>query len=88
MHYAYVDGKRVSNHLMRDCRTFMKLQEAIGFIQAEKPGSIAYGAPPPPPSYNGDKTNQRHPSSDRQSNEGYLQSKVQIALMIQPVPKS
>jgi hypothetical protein len=29
IHYAYVDGKRVSNHLMRDCRTFMKLQEAI-----------------------------------------------------------
>jgi hypothetical protein len=27
IHYAYVDGKRVSNHVMRDCRTFMKLQE-------------------------------------------------------------
>jgi hypothetical protein len=24
MHYVYVDGKRVSNHLMRDCRTFLK----------------------------------------------------------------
>jgi hypothetical protein len=23
--YAYLDGKRVSNHLMRDCRTFVKL---------------------------------------------------------------
>jgi hypothetical protein len=29
IHYRYLDGKRVSNHLMRDCRTFMKLQEAI-----------------------------------------------------------
>jgi hypothetical protein len=34
---------------MRDCRTFMKLQEAMEFSQAEKPGSTAYGAPPPPP---------------------------------------
>jgi hypothetical protein len=25
IHYAYLDGKRVSNHLMRDCRTFLRL---------------------------------------------------------------
>jgi hypothetical protein len=25
MHYTYVDRKRVSNHLMRDCITFLKL---------------------------------------------------------------
>jgi hypothetical protein len=49
MNYAYVDGKRVSNHLMRDCRTFLKLQEAIGLKQADAQGPIAYGAPPPPP---------------------------------------
>jgi hypothetical protein len=30
MHYTYVDGKRVSNHRMKDCRTFIKLQEAVG----------------------------------------------------------
>jgi hypothetical protein len=29
IHYAYLNGKRVSNHLMRDCRTFVKLQEAM-----------------------------------------------------------
>jgi hypothetical protein len=46
IHYAYIDGKRVSNHLMTDCRTFMKLQEAIVYNQAEKLGSTAYGAPP------------------------------------------
>jgi hypothetical protein len=28
MHYTYVDGKRVSRHAMKDCRTFIKLQEA------------------------------------------------------------
>jgi hypothetical protein len=24
IHYAYLDGKRISNHLMRDCRTFLR----------------------------------------------------------------
>jgi hypothetical protein len=76
IHYAYVDGKRVSNHLMRDCMTFMKLQEAIEFSQAEKPGSISYGAPPPP-HYDKDAANQGYP---RQSNESYPQSKVHITL--------
>jgi hypothetical protein len=72
IHYTYLDGKRVSNHLMRDCRTFMKLQEAIEFSQAEKPGSTAYGAPPPPP-YNKGAANQGHP---RQSNQAYPQLTV------------
>jgi hypothetical protein len=25
IHYTYLDGKRVSNHLMKDCRTFLRL---------------------------------------------------------------
>jgi hypothetical protein len=29
IHYAYLDGKRVSKHLMRDCRTFLRLQDAM-----------------------------------------------------------
>jgi hypothetical protein len=62
----------------------MKLQEAIECSQAEKPGSTAYDAPPPP-SYNKDAANQGYP---RQSSQGYLQSKEYIAAMIQPVPKS
>jgi hypothetical protein len=60
IHYTYLDGKRISNQLMRDCRTFMKLQEAIEFSQAEKPGSMAYGAPPPPP-YNKGTVNEGYP---------------------------
>jgi hypothetical protein len=28
IHYAYLDGKRVSNHQMKDCRTFLRLQDA------------------------------------------------------------
>jgi hypothetical protein len=35
MHYAYIDGKRVSRHAMKDCRTFLKLQEAVRYKQAE-----------------------------------------------------
>jgi hypothetical protein len=35
MPYTYVDGKRVSRHTMKNCRTFLKLQEAVGFKQAE-----------------------------------------------------
>jgi hypothetical protein len=27
IHYAYLDGKRVSNHLMRDCRTFLNCKK-------------------------------------------------------------
>jgi hypothetical protein len=51
MHYAYVDGKRVSNHLMRDCRTFLRLQEVVGLKQADAQGTIAYDAPPPLPNH-------------------------------------
>jgi hypothetical protein len=29
IHYAYLDGKRVSNHQMKDCRTFVRLQNAM-----------------------------------------------------------
>jgi hypothetical protein len=42
MHYTYVDGKRVSRHAMKDCRTFIKLQEAVGYKQA-KARSQGYG---------------------------------------------
>jgi hypothetical protein len=29
IHYTYLDGKRVSNHQMKDCRTFLTLQNAM-----------------------------------------------------------
>jgi hypothetical protein len=32
IHYAYLDGKRVSNHQMKDCRTFLRLQSAMDFL--------------------------------------------------------
>jgi hypothetical protein len=33
IHYAYLDGKRVSNHQMKDCRMFLRLQSAMGSNQ-------------------------------------------------------
>jgi hypothetical protein len=38
IHYAYLDGKRVSNHQMKDCRTFLRLQSAIGSSQGGRQG--------------------------------------------------
>jgi hypothetical protein len=35
IHSAFVDGKRVSRHAMKDCTTFLKLQEAAINKQAE-----------------------------------------------------
>jgi hypothetical protein len=60
---------------MRDCRTFLKLQEAMELSQGEKLESTAY-----------DRT-----TIDQvyqvQSGTCYPQSKVYISAMIQPVPK-
>jgi hypothetical protein len=38
IHYAYLDGKRVSNHQMKDCRTFLRLQSALDPNQGECQG--------------------------------------------------
>jgi hypothetical protein len=63
IHYAYLDGKRVSNHLMRDCRTFLKLQEAMEPSQGAKPRCTTYDRT---------TTDQGYPI---QSGIGYPQSK-------------
>jgi hypothetical protein len=46
IHYAYLDGKRVSNHQMKDCRTFLRLQNAMdqnkGIRQGGKNTSQGY----------------------------------------------
>jgi hypothetical protein len=45
IHYAYLDGKRVSNHQMKDCRTFLRLQSALDPNQGARQGgkSISQG---------------------------------------------
>jgi hypothetical protein len=46
IHYAYLDGKRVCNHQMKDCRTFLRLQSALdpnqGACQGGKSTSQGY----------------------------------------------
>jgi hypothetical protein len=36
IHYAYLDGKRFSNHQMKDCRTFLRLQGAMDSSQGTR----------------------------------------------------
>jgi hypothetical protein len=38
IHYAYLDRKRVSNHQMKDCRTFLRLQNAMDSNQGMRQG--------------------------------------------------
>jgi hypothetical protein len=38
IHYAYLDGKRVSNHQMKDCRTFLRLQSTMSSKQEGRQG--------------------------------------------------
>jgi hypothetical protein len=38
IHYAYLDGKRVSNHQMKDYRTFLRLQNAMDSSQGARQG--------------------------------------------------
>jgi hypothetical protein len=35
IHSAFIDGKRVSRHAMKDCKTFLKLQEVAVSKQAK-----------------------------------------------------
>jgi hypothetical protein len=45
IHYAYLDGKRVSNYQMKDCRNFLSLQNAMDSSQGARQGgkSISQG---------------------------------------------
>jgi hypothetical protein len=38
IHYAYLDGKRVSNHQIKDCRNFIRLQNAMDSSQGARQG--------------------------------------------------
>jgi hypothetical protein len=38
IHYTYLDRKRVSNHQMKDCRTFLRLQSAMDSNQRVRKG--------------------------------------------------
>jgi hypothetical protein len=78
---------------MKDCRTFLKLQEAVGFKQAKAKNQGYGGATNNTPLANqqpmaGAPPGQGQPDKSNANDGGYIPSKGHIAIMIQPVPKS
>jgi hypothetical protein len=90
---AFVDGKRVSRHAMKDCKTFLKLQEAVVNKQAEArrqgyEGNINNTPPLTQQANNGASQGQNQPNQGNDNEGGYIPSKGHIIAMIQPVLKS
>jgi hypothetical protein len=92
IHSAFVDGKQVSRHAMKDCTTFLKLQEAALNKQAEaKPQGYEGNTSSVPANQqgnNGVPQNQEQSNQGRDDDGGYVPSKGHITAIIQPVPKS
>jgi hypothetical protein len=93
IHSAFVDGKRVSRHAMKDCKTFLKLQEAAVNKQAKAKRQGYEGNTNNAPTMtqqgnNGASQCQNQPNPGHDNEGGYIPSKGHIAAMIQPVPKS
>ena len=75
---------------MKDCRTFLRLQEAFGSKQKEAtnlgfagaPGTLALNAPPPPPlPAHGATSNQQQLAANRNPSEGYQPSRGAINMI-------
>jgi hypothetical protein len=90
IHSAFVDGKRVSRHAMKDCTTFLKLQEAALNKQAKRQGyeGNTSNTPTNQQGNSGAHKNQDQSNQGHDDDKGYVLSKGHIAAMIQPVPKS
>jgi hypothetical protein len=91
IHSAFIDGKRVSRHAMKDCTTFLKLQEAALSKQTKAKRQGYEGNNKPPTSQqgnNGAPQGQDQPSQRCDDDGGYIPSKGHIMTMIQPIPKS
>jgi hypothetical protein len=92
IHSAFVDGKHVSRHAMKDCTMFLKLQEAAFNKQAEAKRQGYEGntsnTPTTQQGNNGAPKGQDQSNQGCDDDEGYIPSKGHIVAMIQPVPKS
>jgi hypothetical protein len=92
IHSAFVDGKQVSRHAMKDCTTFLKLQEAALNKQAKAKRQGYEGntnnAPASQQGNNGVPQGQDQPNQGHDNDGGYVPSKGHIIAMIQPMPKS
>jgi hypothetical protein len=78
---------------MKDCKTFLKLQEAAVNKQAEAKrqgyeGNTSNAPTMTQQANNGASQGQNQPSQGHYNDEGYIPSKGHITAMIQPVPKS
>jgi hypothetical protein len=86
IHSAFVDGKQVSRHAMKDCTMFLKLQEAALNKQAEAKRQGYEGNTSNTPinqqGNNGVPQNQDQPNQARDDNGGYVPSKGHITAMI------
>jgi hypothetical protein len=92
IHSAFIDGKRVSRHAMKDCTTFLKLQEAALSKQTEAKRQGYEGntnnLPTSQQGNNGAPQGQDQPNQGRDDDGGYVPSKGHIRAMIQPMPRS
>jgi hypothetical protein len=78
---------------MKDCKTFLKLQEAAVNKQAEArrqgyEGNTNNAPPSTQHANNGASQGQNHPSQGNNNEGGYIPSKGHITTKIQQVPKS
>jgi hypothetical protein len=87
IHSVFVNGKRVSRHAMKECTTFLKLQEAALNKQAKaKWQGYTSNTPTTQQGNSGAPKTQDQPNQGCDDNEGYVPSKGHIIAMIQPVP--
>jgi hypothetical protein len=91
IHYTLIDGKRVSQHAMKDCRTFLKLQDVAGNKQVEARRQGYDGNTNNAPSASQQATNgaaqgQSQLNQGNKNEGGYIPSKGHITAMIQPIP--
>jgi hypothetical protein len=78
---------------MKDCKTFLKLQEVAGHKQAEArsqgyEGNTNNTPPANQQPSNGMTQGQNQPNQGNNNDGGYIPSKGHITAMIQPIPKS
>jgi hypothetical protein len=88
IHSAFIDGKRVSRHAIKDCTTFLKLQEAALNKQTEARRQGFEGSNNPPikqQGNNGVPQGQDQQNQGHDDDEGYVPSKGHITAMIQPI---
>jgi hypothetical protein len=93
IHYAFIDGKRVSRHAMKDCKTFLKLQDVARNKQAEARRQGYEGNTNNTTLANQQANNratqgQSQPNQGNDNDGGYIPSKGHITAMMQPVPRS